>query len=302
MPFGGGSRSGRRSRRQGMRPTTCSASCASSSAQWRRRRFGDDAFRLIELDMAFHLTVFRLSGLEALEQILTRCTLHTHRSKLWAPGHRRPLLDTARRHDVLLERLAAGDAAGLAQAVGEHIDTIVDGGASVSPDVDPQMQPILDRLRASAGVDFKAMPIAIARQQSDAASIPWSEGAPAIAFRRLDHRGRQASLARPPLPPRAGAASAPSSSTSTAAAGHSARSTPTTGRCAISPPPLGCPSSASTTALRRSTRFLRRSTTFWRDRLRRSRRARRSLAGAVHRARRQFGRRKSRPCCAARAA
>ena len=85
----------------------------------------DDAFQLIEFDMAFHLTVFRLSGLEALEQILTRCTLHTHRSKLWAPGHKRPLLDTARRHDVLLERLAAGDAAGLAQAVGEHIDTIV---------------------------------------------------------------------------------------------------------------------------------------------------------------------------------
>jgi GntR family transcriptional regulator, rspAB operon transcriptional repressor len=88
----------------------------------------DDAFALIEFDMAFHLTLFRLSGLEALEQILTRCTLHTHRSKLWAPDHRRPLLENARRHDVLLERLAAGDAEGLAEAIGEHIDTIVTEG------------------------------------------------------------------------------------------------------------------------------------------------------------------------------
>jgi DNA-binding GntR family transcriptional regulator len=88
----------------------------------------DDAFALIEFDMAFHLTVFRLSGLEALEQILTRCTLHTHRSKLWAPDHQRPLLETARRHEVLLERLAAGDADGLARAIGEHIDTIVTEG------------------------------------------------------------------------------------------------------------------------------------------------------------------------------
>jgi GntR family transcriptional regulator, rspAB operon transcriptional repressor len=87
----------------------------------------DDAFALIEFDMAFHLTIFRLAGLDALEQILTRCTIHTHRSKLWAPGHRRSLIDTARRHDVLAERLAARDGAGLAAAIGEHIDTIVSG-------------------------------------------------------------------------------------------------------------------------------------------------------------------------------
>jgi DNA-binding GntR family transcriptional regulator len=85
----------------------------------------EDAFALIELDMAFHLTIFRLAGFEALEQILTRCTLHTHRSKLWAPGHQRPLIETARRHGVLINRLAARDGAGLSEAIGEHIDTIV---------------------------------------------------------------------------------------------------------------------------------------------------------------------------------
>jgi DNA-binding GntR family transcriptional regulator len=85
----------------------------------------DDAFALIEFDMAFHLTLFKPSGLDALEQILTRCTIHTHRSKLWAPGHQRPLLETAHRHHLLLDHLARGDGEGLARAVGEHIDTIV---------------------------------------------------------------------------------------------------------------------------------------------------------------------------------
>jgi DNA-binding GntR family transcriptional regulator len=85
----------------------------------------EDPFGVMELDMAFHLAVFRLARLEAMEQILTRCTLHTHRSRVWAPGHRRPLVETARRHEVLVEKLAARDGSGLAAALGEHIDTIV---------------------------------------------------------------------------------------------------------------------------------------------------------------------------------
>src|SRR6478735_5033147 len=84
-----------------------------------------DEYGLIELDMVFHLTIFRLSGLEALEQILTRCTLHSHRSKLWAPGHRRPLLETATRHRLLHALLEARDGEGLSSAMAEHIDTIV---------------------------------------------------------------------------------------------------------------------------------------------------------------------------------
>lgn len=84
-----------------------------------------DAFGVMELDMAFHVAIFRLARLEAMEQILTRCTLHTHRSRVWAPGHRRPLVETARRHEVLIEKLAARDGEGLSVALGEHIDTIV---------------------------------------------------------------------------------------------------------------------------------------------------------------------------------
>jgi GntR family transcriptional regulator, rspAB operon transcriptional repressor len=85
----------------------------------------NDEYGLIEADKDFHIAIFRASGLDALEQILARCIMHSHRCKLWAPGHRRSLADTVTRHDVLLERLAARDGEGLATALGQHIDTIV---------------------------------------------------------------------------------------------------------------------------------------------------------------------------------
>lgn len=92
-----------------------------------------DEYRVIEADKDFHLALFRLSGLDALGQILARCIMHSNRYKLWAPEHRRPLIETARRHDVLYERLAAGDGSGLATALGSHIDTIViQGGDEVA--------------------------------------------------------------------------------------------------------------------------------------------------------------------------
>ncbi len=92
-----------------------------------------DEYRVIEADKDFHLALFRLSGLDALGQILARCIMHSNRYKLWAPEHRRHLIETARRHDVLFERLAAGDGSGLAKALGGHIDTIViQGGDEVA--------------------------------------------------------------------------------------------------------------------------------------------------------------------------
>jgi GntR family transcriptional regulator, rspAB operon transcriptional repressor len=85
-----------------------------------------DEYALIELDTAFHLEIFRLSGLRALEQILVRCILHSHRQKLWEPRHRRSLVETAARHDAIYALLAARDGTGLAAALGDHIDTIVE--------------------------------------------------------------------------------------------------------------------------------------------------------------------------------
>ena len=55
----------------------------------------------------------------------------------------------------------------------------------MSPFVEPQMQAILDRIQAGPQTDFKTMPIADARRRSDAAAIPWSDGAPEMAAREL---------------------------------------------------------------------------------------------------------------------
>jgi len=85
-----------------------------------------DEYGLIELDTDFHLEIFRLADLRALEQILVRCILHSHRQKLWEPRHRRPLAATAERHTVLLDLLRARNGEALAAALGDHIDTIVE--------------------------------------------------------------------------------------------------------------------------------------------------------------------------------
>ncbi len=85
----------------------------------------NDTYLMIELDTAFHMAIFRLAGLRALEQILLRCILHSHRQKLWEPRHNRPLGKTAQRHRPIIEALGkSGD--DLADALAHHIDTIVD--------------------------------------------------------------------------------------------------------------------------------------------------------------------------------
>jgi acetyl esterase len=55
----------------------------------------------------------------------------------------------------------------------------------MTPFVEPQMQAILERILAGPQTDFKTMPIAEARRLSDAATIPWSEGAPGMATREM---------------------------------------------------------------------------------------------------------------------
>jgi len=89
-----------------------------------------DAWAVLERDMDLHLALFRLSGLHAMVPILARCMLHTHRFRLWAPWHQRPLGETARRHRPMLDALASGDGAALARELGQHLDTIVERGVA----------------------------------------------------------------------------------------------------------------------------------------------------------------------------
>ena len=86
----------------------------------------DDAWALIEHDRDFHLALFHISGLHALEPILLRCIQHTHRCRLWAPWHQRPLLQTATRHRRSSLRCAAARPPRWAAHWAEHLDTIVE--------------------------------------------------------------------------------------------------------------------------------------------------------------------------------
>jgi DNA-binding GntR family transcriptional regulator len=85
-----------------------------------------NAWAVLELDMELHLSLFHISGLHAMAPILARCMLHTHRFRLWAPWHQRPLARTARRHAPMLHALAQGDATALVRELAEHLDTIVE--------------------------------------------------------------------------------------------------------------------------------------------------------------------------------
>ncbi|MBU6499996.1 MAG: GntR family transcriptional regulator [Rhodospirillales bacterium] len=89
-----------------------------------------DGWAMIESDTEFHLALFRPSGLAAMEAILARCIMHTHRFRLWAPWHNRPLARTAGRHAPILAAAEARDAAALEAAIGEHLDTIVETTAN----------------------------------------------------------------------------------------------------------------------------------------------------------------------------
>lgn len=85
-----------------------------------------DLWAVVEHDIAFHLALFRISGLDAMAPILARCILHTQRFKLWAPWHQRPLAETAHRHAPILAALEARDGAALARELGIHLDTMVE--------------------------------------------------------------------------------------------------------------------------------------------------------------------------------
>ena len=90
-----------------------------------------DGYALSELDREFHLTIFHAAQLTTLEPILTRCALHLHRytfgngPKGATPDNRPGLPSTVEQHRAVRDALATRDPATAAQAMQDHIETII---------------------------------------------------------------------------------------------------------------------------------------------------------------------------------
>lgn len=90
-----------------------------------------DEYLLSVHDRAFHAGLFEQADLPPVQPVLARCLIHAHRFKILHPEQRRDLLETANRHQVIIEAVAAGDAGAAVAALSHHITTIVDFGPSV---------------------------------------------------------------------------------------------------------------------------------------------------------------------------
>jgi DNA-binding GntR family transcriptional regulator len=90
-----------------------------------------DGYALSELDREFHLTIFQRARLTTLEPILTRCALHVHRYTFGngpvgvTPDNRTGLPSSAEQHQIVRDALATGDPEVAAQAMRDHIETII---------------------------------------------------------------------------------------------------------------------------------------------------------------------------------
>ena len=84
-----------------------------------------DAYALFQIDCAFHLGLFRMAQLPALEPVLSRCLLHNNRAKM-ASNERRTLDWIARRHRRIHEALAARDTELAVEIINRHIKTIIE--------------------------------------------------------------------------------------------------------------------------------------------------------------------------------
>ncbi len=116
-----------------------------------------DSYARSELDREFHMAIFRVAGLPALEPILTRCTLHMHRftfagdppapvAAIRADGQ--PLPSGPAQHREIVGTIAAGDPDRAAATLRDHIESVI--GA---------WSPELQRAMADAGTNQTGNPI-----------------------------------------------------------------------------------------------------------------------------------------------
>ncbi|WP_299617312.1 GntR family transcriptional regulator [Pelagibius sp.] len=102
-----------------------------------------DAYAKSDLDRAFHLEIFRASGMCALEPILTRCCLHMHRFTFGNESREEGIAanDDLRgpsrdQHRAIFEAIAVGRAEDAAEILRRHIEAVI---AYWAPDLQTAM-------------------------------------------------------------------------------------------------------------------------------------------------------------------
>jgi DNA-binding GntR family transcriptional regulator len=82
-------------------------------------------------DRAFHADLFDGADLPPVQPVLARCLVHAHRFKILHPAQNRDLVETANRHNAIIDAVAAGDVEQAVAALSRHITTIVDFGPNI---------------------------------------------------------------------------------------------------------------------------------------------------------------------------
>lgn len=90
-----------------------------------------DEYTLATYDRSFHMLLFRIAELPAVEPLLSRCILHNQRFKILHSSEQRDLDVTARRHESIIDALEARDGEAAVRAIGHHVATIVDFGPAL---------------------------------------------------------------------------------------------------------------------------------------------------------------------------
>ncbi|MDP2782746.1 GntR family transcriptional regulator [Devosia sp.] len=90
-----------------------------------------DEYLLSVHDRAFHAELFDCADLPPVQPVLARCLVHAHRFKILHPAQNRDLLETANRHQVIIDALASAEVEQVVAALSHHITTIVDFGPNI---------------------------------------------------------------------------------------------------------------------------------------------------------------------------
>ncbi|MBB4122430.1 DNA-binding GntR family transcriptional regulator [Martelella radicis] len=98
----------------------------------------EDAYLLSQLDREFHLKLYEAANLPSVQPILRRCLIHNHRFKILNSKDRRDLVETAERHEAIVEALNSGDVNSAVATLSHHITTIVEFGPSILPEDAPE--------------------------------------------------------------------------------------------------------------------------------------------------------------------